>query len=253
MTARAVLLVFAPIIATACSASPGVEPLTSSSSTNRTETTISQPVPVTTSVPGPVDIPGRAFVLEPGLYTTNRFLVPLTFNVDVSGWRTSGAEDDWVGVSYVEEGANTIAASLIIIAYRSTDTVDAVLGAITSIEGVTVLSDPMPTVVGGRDASVLDVHGTPDPTVVGNGSNREECSYPGGSGRFFFDGPGYQLFSKEIHAFGIPACYRSRVWVVDVDSTTITMIGTTDDTSDFARLVSEIEHFLEGIQFHRGG
>ena len=249
MTPRAEVLVAATLIATACSASPGVETSTTSSSTPPTETTISQPATVTTSMPGPVEIPGRALVLDPGVYTANRFLAPVTFKVDVSGWRTSGAEDDWVGLSYVEEEANTVAASLIIIAYRPTDTVDEVLGAITSIEGVTVLSDPMPTVVDGRDASVVDVDGTPDSTVIGGGVRRE-CSDPGGSGRFFFDGPGYQLFSKGLFAFGIPACHRSRVWVVDVDSTTITMIGTTDDTNDFARLVSEIEHFLKGLQFH---
>ena len=177
--------------------------------------------------------------------------MPLTLNVDVSGWWTSGAEDDWVGVAYVEEGANTVAASLVIIAYLPTDTVEAVLGAITSIEGVLVLSDPMPTVVDGRDATVVDVDGTPDSTATG--TRRRECSEPGGSGRFFFDGPGYQLFSKGLFAVGIPACFRSRVWVVDVDGTTITMIGTTDDTDEFSRLVPEIEHLLKGLQFHHSG
>jgi hypothetical protein len=248
MTPKALIPVIALIVAVGCSAPPSLEPSTATSQPTSTvppETTIATS---TTLVTGPVEIPGRALVWEPGTYITNSFLVPMTFTVEAAGWGSYGAEGEWVEVGFVEEGATTVAASLVIIAYRPTESIETVLGAITSIDGVSVLSDPANAVVAGFDAKIVDLEGTPDPTFIGGGRGRE-CSDPAGSGRFFVDGAGYQLFSKGLSAYGIPACYLSRVWVVAVDGTTITMIGTTDDPNDFERLMAEVEHLLEGLRF----
>lgn len=242
MTRRAAILV---VLFTAGCGSPSTGVQTSLPSS--LSTVPIESAATTTTDAGPVDIPGRSISWEPGVYTTDRFLVPMSFAVDVSGWRSFGVEAEWFEVALVEPGDNTIAVSLVIVAYRPGDGVDELVAAITSIEGVSALSEPTPEVVGGFDAMVVDVEGTPDPTFASGGGR--ECSEPGGTARFFFDGAGYQLFTKGINAFGIPACYRSRVWVVDVDGSTITMIGTVDETDDFDRLMPDVEHLLDGLQF----
>ena len=244
---RDLVLLLVVVTATGCSTPPALGPSTTAPVPATTAS-----VPTTTTAPGPVEIPARAIIWEPGTYTTNRFLVPTTFVVDVSGWRSYPPHDEWIEVGYAEEGGNTIAATLVIAAYQPTESVEPLLAAITSIEGVSVLSGPTAAEVAGFGAMAVDVEGAPDPNAAGDGVI-VECSEPGGSGRFYEFSAGYQFFNKASEAVGIPACFRSRVWLVDVDGTTLTMIATSDDPDDFDRLMPEVEHLIDGLQFHPVG
>lgn len=237
------------IVVAGCAGAPstGASPTTfSPTPAVPSEVTTTGPTTLTTVAHGPLEIPERAFVWEPGTYTTNRFLVPLSFTVEVEGWRSSGAEDDWVMLAYVQPGATDRVATIVVLAYRPDNSVEAVLDAITSIDGVSAMSDPNSTVIGGFDALVVDVEGAPGTSRTG------DCLLVA-SVRFSLDSPGYVLLTEGINGFGIPACYRTRVWVVGVDGTTVTMIATTEDAEDFERLMAAAEQLLDGLQFQAGG
>lgn len=47
--------------------------------------------------------------------------------------------------------------------------------------------------------------------------------------------------------YGVPACLRSRVWVVDVDGLTITIVATPDDASSFESVIYTADALLGSI------
>ena len=85
---------------------------------------------------------------------------------------------------------------------------------------------------------VVDVEGEIDP----QGAGLAECSRPASAQ--FTSIAGHELF-EDGASFGIPACYRSRIWIFDVNGSSITAIGGVAEESEFDDLVQVLETLLE--------
>lgn len=174
----------------------------------------------------------------PGLeYRTNSFLVPVAFVVDQEGWTSRGAGPRFAALWFDEDLDDEIDATLTLMAYRPAETPDDLVTDIVLTDGVRQLSPAVERFVGDHTAVVLDVEGEPDPQSAG----LSECSVPA-AGRYS-SVAGHQLFADN-GSFGIPACYRSRVWILQAGGSTLTLIGVATDDDEFDRLMEMLEGVL---------
>lgn len=174
----------------------------------------------------------------PGLeYRADTFLVPVSFVVDRQGWTSRGASRSHAALWFDEDLDEVIDATLTVMAYRPSETPDELVTNIVLTEGVRQLGPAVERFVGETAAVVLDVEGDPDPQSAG----LSECSVPA-SARYS-SVAGHELFSDGA-AFGIPACYRSRVWIFQAGGSSITLVGVAADDDEFDRLMAMLERLL---------
>lgn len=202
-----------------------------------------------TTVPGPVAIDGiTGLVWEAGgTYTADSFVVPVSFTPDRGGWLSRGAASQWAAMWFDDDLDGASDATLTLMAYRPATDPEVLVSEILQIDGVRQLTPAVEQTIGTRTMIVVDVEGDPEP----QGGSVSECSLPA-SGQFTTSA-GYEFFD-DVTSFGIPACYRSRVWIVEVDDNTLTLVGTVEDEDRFDDLVRWLEDLLvRGLSFGATG
>lgn len=219
--------------------------MTSSTSTTTVATTTTTKPPAEVCEPTPLE--GRPRVWAEGcVYTADSFAIPLTFTSPSGGWSSTGAAPRWIEIRHDADSDGTSDVTLTFIIFEPSSTPNEIVDTIVAIEGVDVELDRTAVTVGGNSGIVIDLLGEPDPDP--GFPERNPCSRPGGSARFFM-GTGYVLFTdpnlSTASAFGIPACWPTRVWVVDVGGVTITALGVVEDEDRFGELMPILEDFLE--------
>ncbi len=199
----------------------------------------------TTTIPVPVaidDFVGLEW--QPGgVYTADRFIVPVEFTTDRAGWLSRGADRRWASLWFDEDLDGETDATLTLMAHRPTTEADVLLTEILRIEGVRQLDQAFERTIGANKMIVVDVEGEPEP----QGGGLSDCSLPP-SGQFTTIA-GYEFF-EDGSSLGIPACYRSRLWLAEIDGSVITMVGVASDDDEFEDMMSVLEMFLEsGVSF----
>ena len=194
----------------------------------------------TTTTPAPVTI--DAFVgleWEPSVtYQAESFVVPLSFTVDREGWISRGADRRWTEVWFDEDMDGSADVTLTFLAHRPGLDPDSLVTEIMRTDGVRQLTPAVERTIGTTTMVVVDVEGDVDP----QGTGLAECSQPASAQ--FTSIAGHELF-EDGASFGIPACYRSRIWIFDVNGSTITAIGVVAEEDAFDELVVILEVLLE--------
>lgn len=173
------------------------------------------------------------------MYVAPSFLVPTSFSVKNTGWLSRGADSRWISLWFDEESDGETDATLTFVAYESSLDPSEIVTRIIRIDGVNQLTSAFERTIGGMTTVVVDVAGDRTEQAAG----LSDCSQPASG--MFTSVAGYPFFADGAGSFGIPACYSSRVWVMDVSDRTITAIGVTENSGQFERLMSILEAFLD--------
>jgi hypothetical protein len=234
-----------------------VESTTTTSAPAETSTTTDPVVALdsaTPELPAVIELPTNALNLEPGVYTTDRFVVPVTVTVDEPGWQSFDPRAEWVVLRWFEPGESTGSVVLMLGAYRPSESVDDLVESITGREGITPLDEPQDVTIGGLPGVVFDVFGEKDPAwrnVGPGGDDTGGCTIkpspqlPALAGYELIPGPGGNIFE----GFGIPACFRSRVWLVSVGGSTVTMIAVARDQERHEEMMAVVDGLLVATTF----
>lgn len=242
------------------SASTDVTPTTENSTTSSTARATSSSVPPstttsTTEQTGPVDISIDDEPLtthdvdwdEGGSYVASRFFTPVVFDNPPPGWMSRGAGQRWVSLVWTSpDTGHEVAVN--ILAYETGLVRSGVADAILAIEGVDLVEDRVGTTVAGHEAITFDVFGQEKDSSLAD----YQCTTQGG--RWNWDSSGYPLVlftdeTEEGWEYGIPACFRSRVWVIDSDAGPVTIVATPLDPDRFEELLSGVEPLLATMAF----
>ncbi len=203
--------------------------------TSSTSTTTPRPIPIDEFT---------QLAWEQGIpYTADAFLVPVSFVANRSGWLSRGGGSRWVSLWFDENLDGDADATLTLLAHRPTLEPDVLVSEILQIEGIRQLTPAMETTVGERQMIVVDVEGEHDR----HDSGQSECSVFA-SARLSGDA-GYELF-QDGGSFGVPACFVSRLWIVEVGGNALTFVGVVEDEDRFDDLVLWLEQLLaSGVSF----
>jgi hypothetical protein len=229
-------------------------------------TTASTSATTTTSTSSEVEIPGTGILkLRPvTTYLASRFWVPVSLTVEEDAVWWAQAAELWVHLEYHEGGGSTWDLDVSIVAHGSNRPIAAVVEGIAELlaEGPggpsadpgVILVEPSGTTIAGFDALVLDV------SVPGAVDPNSEAIWTGHS-RFAAGTWGVKLLeagnpssqggtSDRQWGFGVRLGRAARIWVVDVDGTTITLIAATRNQELFDEWIPVAEEMLAGIEFH---
>lgn len=211
------------------------------------------PETTTTVVPGPVDISiddepltKHDIEWEQGAsYVALRFFTPVSFVSPTTGWMSRGAGERWVSLVWTspEDGA---VVTLALLAFEQGSTRQEVADSISEIEGVDLVSDFTTVTMAGYDTISFDVFGQEKASALDD----YKCTTQ--LGRWNWDSSGYPLVlfideAEDGWEYGLPACFRSRVWIVDSDPGPVTIVATPLDPERFEELVSRVEPLLESV------
>lgn len=197
--------------------------------------------PTATTLPRAVEIPGRGAVWDEGTtYVAGDFIVPVAFTPSQEGWRSFGAGEAWVLATWFDPESVEESVSLLAVAHRSSDPIQAVVDSIVGDDGVQVITAPRDVTVAGEAGVSFDVEGLPHRLP-----QSAPCS--GGSG-FFFNTHPLGLIGDGYQEYGIPACGMTRVWVVGAGST-VTFLASTLQAERFDELMQVAELLLDSMTF----
>ncbi|MDX1448468.1 MAG: hypothetical protein R3246_05335 [Acidimicrobiia bacterium] len=195
-----------------------------------------------------IDICPRGLVWEIGqTYAADCFIVPVSFHAIDSGWRSYGASAQAVRVERWTELREPL-VGIQIMAYRPDLPPTGVFESLLGIDGVDPVAGPSEDTIAGRPAVVADVDTAPDPTY-NPVQDTYECSPVGFSLQWGFDNwPGYPLMLEDrsggTNEFGLGACYRFRIWVVELAGSSITIAAIVFDPDRFDELIGDAEELL---------
>lgn len=246
---RRTSLLAAVLVVAACG---GTSADSSTTSTSTSLSTTSTTVATTTTTEAPVEeceptpLEGRGWIWEAGCtYTASSFLVPITF-AGAEGWSSVGAAFEFAALKYDADADGGSDATLTIFAYDVESKPPDILDDVLVFDGVDAISERTAITLAGVPAITLDVDGAPLDSLPGTSSG---CTEPVGTAFFYQTTESYTLLELPLKvgqgAFGIPACFRSRVWVLAVEGWSITAIGVTRDVEHFEELMPILQEFLE--------
>ena len=241
---------------------------TEGTSTTAPPATTTSTAMTTTSRPTEVEIPETGILkLRPGTtYVASGFWEPVSFSVEEEGWWWSrGATELWVHIEYHEGGESPWDLDVSIVVQSPNSPIGAVVEEIVRLfagspDGTTsdpgrVMTEPSATAVGGFDAVVLDVaaprDANADPPIPFGLSGYSRFA-EGLSGVMFLEAENPSSLgatSDRQWAFGVRQESAARIWVVDVDGSTITIIAATRNEEFFDELIPAAETLLAGIEF----
>lgn len=212
--------------------------------------------PSTSVVTERVDICARGLLWDVGsIYRAECFIVPLSFEPDEDGWRSAGGGDLRIRIDWREPGGD-VAIRMAVLVYEPHLEPASVLERILAIDGVNAVGGSRAVSVGAHDTLTVDVDTDPDPQ---SGSSSRECSSHQGLVTWGYDAwPGYPLVvdSRSLggtYEYGLGACATFRIWAVDIEGTTVTVLATTDDQSRFEELRPTVERLLESLSVDGSG
>jgi hypothetical protein len=213
-----------------------------------------------TTLPAPVEIPEAGIVkFQPDTtYVTSRFWKPVAFTVDEGdSWWARGVGEIWFYAEYHDGGGSTFDLDLSVLAHAHAAPVDDLAASIIDREvdwyyppepgeeAAQVLSAPRPTTVSGFPAQVFDIAlaaDRGDGLNEGFGNSRFSAVVPS-LGLVTVDAPGRSL------RFGVRNGRAARVWIVDVDGSTIIIIAATTTPEMFDELIPAAEKLVVGMTF----
>lgn len=240
-----------PTMTSASEEPPTAAPPSTASTTMRV---VESTMPADASIE-PVQMCGRGQRLEPGpSYIAECFIQPVALRVTELGWSASPAEETAVSVTYTDR-SNGLSVGVALIAVNSEDSPEEVLDVIASKQGITALADPIISEVSGRPGLYFDVQGDPrgggvqaldEPRPSRNCPPRRPVRYKDGGNTLI----GQVGATDEI---GVGYCHVARVWAVEVDGLTITIVGGTTDPERHEEAVAKVESLFEGLSFEVAG
>lgn len=210
----------------------------------------------TSSVPSanPQDICGAALLWDPGLsYVADCFLIPVTFAPTGPGWRSIRSGPEWIELSWVDAASDEVQIRLLFLILDAAQPPDEVLESILTIEGVDVLRPPAPTEIAGIDALVADVATEPRPAT---GTDRTCTSMTHSVNLFGGERPGYLLLDRtgvgRGAAYGLGACLAFRIWTLNLDGVTVTVIAAADGADLLRDAGTRVDSLLATVTFDAG-
>ena len=202
---------------------------------------------------GPTEMPiAGLFKLKTETYSTSEFWTPLTVTPATDGWWSRGVSELWLYLEYHEEGESVYDLDVAVLAHDPTSRPMALALSILGEDQVVTLSAPADTTVDGHPAVVFDAFqpelaepfaACPGPAVQGNSRFPDNLS---GTVVLTAPDPAGRAWN-----FGIRTCRTARIWVIDVDGSTITIIASTTDAAIFDELMPIAEELIAGILFSR--
>ena len=229
-----------PVLVAACADDPAatdaIEPVSTTSSSTVAVTT-------TTAVADdqPVDICGRGLIWEVGVtYTARCFGLPITIDSAEAGWRSRGATEDDILLTWIDPLGNR-SANIGVLLVRGTPA--ETLERFVSNPNLRVVDSIEQTSVAGFDAQVVDLEGAASNVSVDQGS----CSEARFGGIYFTsDDSGWTLVAPRgrsgAFVYGVGACQVVRAWVFGVDAAqTIVILAGTVDPDEHEQAVAAAE------------
>ena len=214
--------------------------------TTKVETTTSSTDSPTTVAPAPVDIcsVGKVWEAEAS-YTASCFLIPVTFTPSEPGWRSSGSAERWVSLRWVDPDEREWEVDVGIIAYQPNNDPREVIEAIDSLRGINVLADPEPINLVRVEGVTVDAEGEP-----ANAFSRGPCESGGGLIRFAGAGGGGGNTIVEgvgRAEIGVGFCVVARLWALDIDGLTVTVLAAATDPQRHDDAIAVIEALLKSM------
>lgn len=245
-----IALVLACILA-ACAGGTANTTLTTSTVSTAPSTT-ALTTSTTELVVEPVDICARGTVWDAGsTYAAPCFLVPLSFQPAEDGWRSVGVGVEWLEALWVDPATSEQSIRFGTLAFRPSDGPEEVMDSILALEGVTALTDPVATAIGGADAVTVDLETAPVDLAGQENLCAKSVAYginlPDARGSILLDITA--LTGGANRTFGLGACLTFRVWVVEAEGNTITVLATTEDEARFDEMIDVVERLLETTTF----
>ncbi|MDX1448795.1 MAG: hypothetical protein R3246_06980 [Acidimicrobiia bacterium] len=246
------------LVLAACTSTAG--PTTVDSSTlQESEVTVATPVSSTTTTSlaaaGPVDFCGRGLVWEPGeTYVAPCFLVPIAFEPTEDGWASTGGRTDLVRARWREPAEDGLVVRVALFPLGSSDSPQGVMDRIAQHELISEISDRTEAVVAGYSALVADVEGAPEPGGELVSPDGSACTPEHRSVWFPATSFGHTLLELLTigggsEVVGVGACHVARIWVVDVDGVSITIVGGTGDPERHPEALAKIDELFGFMTF----
>lgn len=182
------------------------------------------------AVPGPVVLrPGRAVILEPGIYTSDHFVVPFQLMVTEDGWRLLAIHDRFVEFGYRETGESALGVLVGMIGSSASKTPEEAIESLLGMDRVEALGTSVPSTVGGLPAIAID---------VSVGPNRSgECVF------------GVPLVSFPGVEWGIDDCTDARVWAVATMGRAVLIVANVDDDAEWDAMMAPVERLITELDF----
>lgn len=184
-------------------------------------------------------------------YRADIFWVPVAVNPDREGWRADGASELWIYLAYVEPGRASFDLDLSIVAHAPNSNIATIAANIAANEQVELIGmdGPIAATVSGHEALRLDIE--IEESGIGGGYCGNDSV---GNSRFQNNETGLVLMEDldtPIYGyyFGVRSCRGARIWVVDVEGATITIIAASERPEMLDGLLEIAEAFVAGIEF----
>lgn len=217
-----------------------------------TSSTIEPPATTTSAAPVPAVDPdqctligARPVLLESAReYCTGSPVLPITIRVDSGRWLVrSGAESAIVATLDSDEDGSSDATIAFLSVQPEVEVGQLLDSMVGSEEGLVALTEPDRFSAGRHSGLTLTVEAEPQPLPF----EPEGCT-SSGTPNFAIDEPGYPVlntggFSPRTD-YGFPSCFRSRLWILDVDGVTVTVIASANPDDRFEDVMPMVESFL---------
>lgn len=191
---------------------------------------------------------GTSLPLDAGdSFCEEGFVVPVRVEVEADGWLVRQSSTTTILLYRDLDGNGAKDVSIALIAFNADEDPDLIRDAIVSVDGVDRVSEPETIALAGVDTLRFDVEGHED----GQADLVSPCTTYA-SPQIGFGAPGYGLVRGPTAQFeyGIAACFRSRVWVMDLGAISVTAVGVADPDDRFEELMPIVEDFLQsGVTF----
>lgn len=241
-------------------------------STTTPTTTATAPVPIDTpaastttpastqpEVTAPVDICPRGLVWEPGTtYIADCFVVSVAFEPTEHGWRSVAVGAEWIEGTWIDPDTSTPALQYVLLAYEPSESPGDVIESIVNREGVDAISAVRHESIAGHTSLRIDVTTKPEAPMsspVGRGGCTTTLTHS--LNLFGGERPGYVLMDRlnmggSRSVYGLGACLAFRIWAIDVDGATMTLIAASVDTDRLPDVGALVESLFASVVFGRG-
>lgn len=243
------VLLLAACSSTTAQSTPTSDPVAEPATTTEVTPSTTDTAPTTST---PVDMCGRGLGLEPDTaYVAECFVHPVSLEVGEQGWSASPAESGAVTMTYKDPSGGLV-VTVALISFDRAKPPDEVLEVVASREGIAVIAEPVATEISGYPGLYMDVQGAPrggDTDTLDEPRPSQYC--PPRRPVRFKDG-GNAIVGQvggAADAIGVGYCHVARIWAVEVDGSTVTLIAGTTDPDRHGEAVAKSEELLDGLSF----
>lgn len=204
----------------------------------------------------PVDICPRGLVWAAGTtYFADCFVMSVTLHPTEAGWRSVSVGAEWIEGTWIEPGTSEPALQFVLLAYESSRSPEDVIGSIVDAEGVNAITEARPATVAGRTGVQVDVVTEAGSPTAGQ-SGRPGCTttLTHSLNLLFGERPGFTLLDRIDMGgggslYGLGACLAFRIWAIDVDGITLTLIAAAPDADRLADVAERTQSLFDSAVF----